>query len=106
MTGATSIFPHRLRRFLTALAVRRPTLAGGARARRFRSSTPRAGNPVAAAGHGRVAIPRIPRVAAVLLAAMLAGPATASDRVALVIGNADYRHDARLANPVNDARDR
>jgi uncharacterized caspase-like protein len=31
-------------------------------------------------------------------------PAHADKRVALVIGNAAYRHADRLANPVNDAR--
>ena len=38
---------------------------------------------------------------------MLAGigspPALADTRVALVIGNTDYRHVAKLANPANDA---
>lgn len=32
------------------------------------------------------------------------GPAFAEKRVALVIGNANYRHVARLDNPMNDAR--
>ena len=35
----------------------------------------------------------------------LAGPAQAAKRVALVIGNAEYRHASRLANPLNDAAD-
>ncbi len=39
----------------------------------------------------------------VLLA--LALPAQAAKRVALVIGNAEYRHASRLANPLNDAAD-
>ena len=34
----------------------------------------------------------------------LAGPVAADERVALVIGNADYHEaDAKLRNPVNDA---
>lgn len=40
-----------------------------------------------------------------LLAAMLALPAAAADRVALVIGNGDYVSEAPLPNPTNDARD-
>jgi uncharacterized caspase-like protein len=38
-----------------------------------------------------------------MLACTLA-PAHAEKRVALVVGNAAYRHADRLANPVNDAR--
>ncbi len=41
-------------------------------------------------------------LAALLL--ILAAPALAQTRVALVIGNSAYQHTARLANPVNDAR--
>jgi uncharacterized caspase-like protein len=33
------------------------------------------------------------------------GPAATQNRVALVIGNADYRHSRKLDNPRNDARD-
>ena len=40
-----------------------------------------------------------------LLTAALAGPASAAQRVALVIGNAAYKHAPRLANPLNDAGD-
>lgn len=40
-----------------------------------------------------------------ILLAMIAGPVLASSRVALVIGNADYDHVARLENPLNDAED-
>lgn len=49
----------------------------------------------------------MPRVSWVwLLAALLLPPAAqASQRVALVIGNAAYQHTARLANPGNDAAD-
>ena len=43
-------------------------------------------------------------LAAVLLV-MLAGPASASQRVALVIGNATYAHVPALSNPLNDASD-
>ena len=43
--------------------------------------------------------------AALLLLPFLALPAWASDRVALVIGNAAYAHAPRLANPLNDADD-
>lgn len=41
----------------------------------------------------------------VVLWALLAGPATAAQRVALVIGNAAYAHAPALANPLNDAAD-
>ena len=40
-----------------------------------------------------------------LLPVVLAMPAWAADRVALVIGNAAYSHAPRLANPLNDAAD-
>jgi len=43
-------------------------------------------------------------VLASLLALFLASPAAARDRLALVIGNAAYRHAPLLANPGNDAR--
>ena len=43
-------------------------------------------------------------LAACLLLA-LAIPVSAADRVALVVGNADYAHAPRLANPLNDAAD-
>ena len=39
------------------------------------------------------------------LLAFFARPAPAAERVALVIGNADYVHASRLANPLNDAAD-
>ncbi len=41
--------------------------------------------------------------AAALLAGLIGGPAEASRRVALVIGNAKYQHESTLANPGNDA---
>ena len=47
----------------------------------------------------------LPAIAALLLAVALAAPAQAAKRVALVIGNAEYRHASRLANPLNDAAD-
>lgn len=37
-------------------------------------------------------------------AGMLAAPAGASERVALLIGNAEYQKTSRLRNPVNDAK--
>ena len=40
-----------------------------------------------------------------LLAAAFAVPASAAQRVALVIGNAEYAHAPELANPLNDAND-
>ena len=40
-----------------------------------------------------------------LVALLLALPAHAQKRVALVIGNSDYRHTGKLANPRNDAFD-
>ena len=43
--------------------------------------------------------------AGLLLAAAMAGPAQAAKRVALVIGNAEYKHASLLANPLNDAAD-
>ena len=42
---------------------------------------------------------------AFLLLAVLAAPAPAAPRVALVIGNATYAHAPALANPLNDAAD-
>ena len=44
-------------------------------------------------------------IVATLLVVALAAPAHAAKRVALVIGNAEYRHASRLANPLNDAND-
>ena len=44
-------------------------------------------------------------VISLMAAALTAHPTRASDRVALVIGNADYAHVPRLANPLNDAGD-
>jgi tetratricopeptide (TPR) repeat protein len=47
----------------------------------------------------------IPGIAAVL-ALLIGGPAEAADnRVALVVGNASYRHAAALPTPANDAED-
>ncbi|MBG0809496.1 caspase family protein [Methylosinus sp. H3A] len=43
--------------------------------------------------------------ASLVLAAVFASPASAERRVALVLGNAEYDHIARLKNPVNDAKD-
>ena len=42
---------------------------------------------------------------ALLLLAVLAAPALAAPRVALVIGNASYAHVMELTNPLNDAKD-
>jgi hypothetical protein len=42
---------------------------------------------------------------AVLIFGTIAGPACADKRVALVIGNGNYRHAPRLSNPRNDAQD-
>ena len=42
---------------------------------------------------------------AVLMTPVLATPASAGQRVALVIGNASYAHAPSLANPLNDATD-
>ena len=39
------------------------------------------------------------------LVALVSGPTQASERVALVVGNADYSHAPALANPRNDAAD-
>jgi hypothetical protein len=44
-------------------------------------------------------------LAGLLAAAVLAQPAAAQKRVALVIGNAGYTHAGQLANPANDAAD-
>ena len=44
-------------------------------------------------------------LAATALLVMSAGPVSASQRVALVIGNASYAHAPALANPLNDAAD-
>ncbi len=43
--------------------------------------------------------------AALLLLSALVAPASAGQRVALVIGNASYAHAPSLANPLNDATD-
>ena len=40
-----------------------------------------------------------------LLLGICAAPAHADKRIALVIGNGNYRHVPRLSNPINDARD-
>ena len=40
---------------------------------------------------------------ATVVALVLAGEASAETRVALVIGNSDYKLVSRLANPTNDA---
>ena len=42
--------------------------------------------------------------AVAVVASMAAGPALADKRVALVIGNSEYRSVARLDNPANDAK--
>jgi uncharacterized caspase-like protein len=47
---------------------------------------------------------RLSIVLAILGLAMVAAPAAADKRVALVIGNSAYQNVARLENPVNDAR--
>ena len=47
----------------------------------------------------------VPTWIAVLVLAMLSLPAPASQRVALIIGNAGYAHAPALANPLNDAAD-
>lgn len=47
----------------------------------------------------------LPAVLAVLLALLLAAPAGAAGRVALVIGNAAYAHARVLDNPAHDASD-
>jgi uncharacterized caspase-like protein len=44
-------------------------------------------------------------LAGILAAVMLALPAAAQKRVALVVGNAEYTYAGRLANPANDASD-
>lgn len=41
---------------------------------------------------------------ALLVLCLLASPVWAGDRVALVIGNADYTYSSKLKNPVNDAQ--
>ena len=42
---------------------------------------------------------------ALVLLSVLITTATAGERVALVIGNAQYAHAPKLNNPLNDARD-
>jgi hypothetical protein len=44
-------------------------------------------------------------MAVVLAFGLLASPALAERRIALVVGNSDYQHVAKLANPKNDAED-
>src|SRR5215510_4910121 len=60
----------------------------------------------ASTGNG-IWMPHLLRTITILLA-LLAGliaPALADKRVALVVGNADYRNVPRLLNPRNDAED-
>ena len=53
----------------------------------------------------RTIAPALQRLALALIALVgWLSAADASDRVALVIGNADYQNVAKLANPLNDAR--
>ncbi|MFM9846479.1 MAG: caspase family protein [Hyphomicrobiaceae bacterium] len=47
----------------------------------------------------------LPLAVAVVAGALMALPATAQKRVALVIGNSAYQHATALANPTNDAND-
>lgn len=47
----------------------------------------------------------LPLAASVVAGALMALPATAQKRVALVIGNSAYQHATALANPANDAGD-
>ena len=58
---------------------------------------------------GIAALSVMPAAAAVMLLlsvlTMLTTPASAGQRVALVIGNGSYAHAPSLANPLNDARD-
>lgn len=42
---------------------------------------------------------------ALLLVLVLSAPARAARRVALVIGNAEYKHASLLANPLNNVAD-
>ena len=59
-----------------------------------------------ATGSGRSAsIALICALALSLVAGLLAGPAFAETRVALVVGNGGYAGEAHLVNPVNDAED-
>ena len=48
---------------------------------------------------------KYPRFAALVVLLALSAPVLAAERVALVIGNAQYAHAPRLANPLNDAAD-
>jgi Caspase domain len=52
---------------------------------------------------GRVAAQRALVAVITLLPLLLAGPATAEKRIALVVGNSAYQNIARLDNPRNDA---
>jgi hypothetical protein len=51
----------------------------------------------------RVAAIRIVGLFAVLV--WMAVPASAQQRIALVVGNSDYQHTTKLKNPRNDAED-
>jgi len=44
-------------------------------------------------------------LASLALAVAFVSPAAAERRVALIVGNADYKYVSRLKNPVNDAKD-
>ena len=54
---------------------------------------------------GRAILSVLPAAGAILLLSLLAAPASAEQRVALVIGNGSYAHAPSLANPLNDAAD-
>ena len=54
---------------------------------------------------GRTILSVLPAAGAILLLSLLAAPASAEQRVALVIGNGSYAHAPLLANPLNDAAD-
>ena len=52
----------------------------------------------------RVRVPLAALLAPLALALLIAAPARAEKRVALVVGNSTYKEVGKLANPVNDAK--
>ena len=70
------------------------------------SLCPLLGAPISDIVHSRwLCVVMVPTLVAMLLPIVLATPASAGQRVALVIGNASYAHAPSLENPLNDATD-
>jgi Caspase domain len=53
----------------------------------------------------RILVVALAMITGFLALSGFADPASAQKRVALVVGNSDYRHAPKLTNPKNDATD-